>query len=113
MSPSFFYLVLIGFCVSLVRNWEEDRDTTPSSLGVKDILHSHFRKSRLWQRVREGSGTSRRRRRGKSRPAWLILGLLLLSGDVELNPGPETRPRREEDKAETPIQKKSTCKMNR
>ena len=111
MSPSFFYLVLFGLCVSLVRNWEQDRETTPSSLGVKDIIHSHFKQSRLWQRVREGPGTGRRRG-GKSRPAWLILGLLLLSGDVELNPGPETRPRREEDKAETPIQKETTCKMN-
>ncbi len=52
----------------------------------------------LWQRVREGegrcsAGSSRGggRRRRKGRPAWLVVGLLLLSGDVELNPGPETR----------------------
>ena len=29
--------------------------------------------------------------RRKGRPAWFVVGLLLLSGDVELNPGPETR----------------------
>ncbi len=52
----------------------------------------------MWQRVREGegrcsAGASRGggRRRKKGRPAWLVVGLLLLSGDVELNPGPETR----------------------
>ena len=98
MAPSFFYLALFGLCVSLVRDWEKDKDATPSSLGVKDILHSQLRRSRLWQRVREGegrcsAGASRGggRRRRKGRPAWLVVGLLLLSGDVELNPGPETR----------------------
>ncbi len=96
MSPSFFYLALFGLCVSLVRDWEKDKDATPSSLGVKDILHSQLRRSRLWQRVRgEGrcsAGASRGGgRRRKGRPAWLVVGLLLLSGDVELNPGPETR----------------------
>ncbi len=98
MSPSFFYLALFGLCVSLVRDWEKDKDATPSSLGVKDILHSQLRRSRLWQRVRESegrcsAGASRGggRRRRKGRPAWLVVGLLLLSGDVELNPGPETR----------------------
>ncbi len=50
MSPSFFYLALFGLCVSLVRDWGRDKDATPSSLGVKDILHSQLR---LWQRVRE------------------------------------------------------------
>ncbi len=97
MSPSFFYLALFGLCVSLVRDWEKDKDATPSSLGVKDILHSQLRRSRLWQRVREGegrcsAGASRGggRRRRKGRPAWFVVGLLLLSGDVELNPGPET-----------------------
>ncbi len=81
--------------MSLVRDWEKDKDATPSSLGVKDILHSQLRRSRLWQRVRVGedrcsAGASRGRRR-KGRPAWFVVGLLLLSGDVELNPGPETR----------------------
>ncbi len=56
MAPSFFYLALFGLCVSLVRDWEKDKDATPSSLGVKDILHSQLRRSRLWQRVREGEG---------------------------------------------------------
>ncbi len=51
MAPSFFYLALFGLCVSLVRDWEKDKDATPSTLGVKDILHSHLRRSRLWQRV--------------------------------------------------------------
>ena len=32
-----------------------------------------------------------RHSRGKGRPAWFLLGILLLSGDVELNPGPKTR----------------------
>ncbi len=40
MAPSFFYLALFGLCVSLVRDWEKDKDAPPSSLGVKDILHS-------------------------------------------------------------------------
>ncbi len=96
MSPSFFYLALFGLCVSLVRDWEKDKDATLSSLGVRDILHSQLRRSRLWQRVREGegrcsAGSSRGGRRRKGRPAWFVVGLLLLSGDVELNPGPETR----------------------
>ncbi len=47
MSPSFFYLALFGLCVSLVRDWEKDKDATPSSLGVKDILHSQLRRSRF------------------------------------------------------------------
>ncbi len=54
MAPSFFYLALFG--LPLVRDWEKDKDATPSSLGVKDILHSQLRRSRLWQRVREGEG---------------------------------------------------------
>ncbi len=99
MAPSFFYLALFGLCVSLVRDWEKDKDATPSSVGVKDILHSQFRRSRLWQRVREGrgccAGSSRGEGRRKGRPAWLLVGLLLLSGDVELNPGPETSKRGE------------------
>ncbi len=57
MAPSFFYLALFGLCVSLVRDWEKDKDAAPSSLGVKDILHSQLRRSRLWQRVREGEGS--------------------------------------------------------
>ncbi len=41
-------------------------------------------------------------RRRKGRPAWLIVGLLLLSGNVELNPGPETRRGGCEDGVEVP-----------
>ncbi len=110
MAPSFFYLALFGLCVSLVRDWERDKDATPSSLGVKDILHSQLRRSRLWQRVREGegrcsAGSSRGggRRRRKGRPAWFVVGLLLLSGDVELNPGPENRNRRRSSEATTSV----------
>ncbi len=108
MAPSFFYLALFGLCVSLVRDWEKDKDATPSSLGVKYILHSQLRRSRLWQRVREGEGrrssdSSRGGgKRRKGRPAWLVVGLLLLSGDVELNPGPETRRGGSEDGVEVP-----------
>ena len=42
-------------------------------------------------RCSAGASRGGGRRRRKGRPAWLVVGLLLLSGDVELNPGPETR----------------------
>ena len=49
-----------------------------------------LRKVRLWRRV-VGERPGTRHSRGKGRPVLFLLGILLLSGDVELNPGPKTR----------------------
>ena len=90
MSTSFFSFVLVGLCVSFLCEWStwksegEERSKT-CSLAIKDLVRVRLRKIRLWGRV----GTPFRSR-GKGKPAWLIIGLLLLSGDVELNPGPRT-----------------------
>ena len=98
-SVLFFRFVLIGLCVSLLRQWCDEckgewgvgewqvNNKISYDLGVKHLLHGHFRKTRLWRRV---VGETRHSR-GKGRPAWFLLGILLLSGDMELNPGPKTK----------------------
>ena len=98
MSLSIFRSALIGLCFSLLYQWcvknegEPDRVMQANktcALAVKDFLQGHLRKMRLWRRVM-GERPGIRRSRGKGRPAWFLLGILLLSGDVELNPGPKT-----------------------
>ena len=92
---SFFRFALLGFCLSLLCQWSADglkegeetqANKTSCNLAVKHLLLGHLRKTRLWRRV---VGETRHSR-GKGRPAWFLLGILLLSGDVELNPGPKT-----------------------
>ena len=94
---SFFRFVLLGLCLSLLYQWSGDgwkeggeetqTNKTSCNLAVKHLLLGHLRKTRLWRRVVGETSHSR----GKGRPAWFLLGILLLSGDVELNPGPKTR----------------------
>ena len=91
---SFFRFILLGLCLSLLYQWSDDgwkeggeetqTNKTSCNLAVKHLLLGHLRKTRLWRRV---VGETRHSR-GKGRPAWFLLGILLLSGDVELNPGP-------------------------
>ena len=88
---SFFSFVSLGFCLSLLYQWsgdgwKEGGEETNCNLAVKHLLLGHLRKTRLWRRV---VGETRHSR-GKGRPAWFLLGIRLLSGDVELNPGPKT-----------------------
>ena len=92
---SFFLFALLGFCLSLLYQWSGDgwkeggeetqTNKTSCNLAVKHLLLGHLRKTRLWRRVVGETSHSR----GKGRPAWFLLGVLLLSGDVELNPGPK------------------------
>ena len=92
LSGSFYRFFLLGLCVSLLRQWcrcewKGEGLVQDNNLAVKHLLHGHLRKTRLWRRV---VGETRHSR-GKGRPAWFLLGILFLSGDVELNPGPKTR----------------------
>ena len=83
--------------MSLLRQWCDDEwkgewqvnNKTSYDVAVKHLLHGYFRKTRLWRRVvGERSGS-----RGKGRPTWFLMGILLVSGDVEVNPGPKTKTR--------------------
>ena len=94
MRAVFFHCVLAGLFVSFLcqktrGDVREDDQTTLRGLAVKDVVRGHLRRIRLWEKVREG-----RRKRShhgvRGRPSWFIVGLLLLSGDVEVNPGPRT-----------------------
>ena len=87
---------LIGLCVSLLRHeckreWQVNNKTS-YDITVKHLLHGYLRKTRLWRRV-AGERPGTRHSRGKGRPVVFLIGILLLSGDVEVNPGPKTKTR--------------------
>ena len=85
MSKVCFQLVLVCLCASVIKRWHDEvlwGRTTPTNLSLAIVP---LRKASLWRKISGDEGI-----RSKRKPAWLILGLLLLSGDVELNPGPET-----------------------
>ena len=80
-SVLFFRFALI---VSLLRQWcdEGEWQVNYDRTAVKHLLSKCLRKNRLWRRVVRKSHSSR--------PILFLIGILLLSGDIELNPGPKT-----------------------
>ena len=86
-SVLFFRFALI---VSLLRQWCDVGECQVNKISydrtaVKHLLSNCLRKTRLLRRVRVV------RESHSSRPVFFLIGILLLSGDVELNPGPKTR----------------------
>ena len=86
MRAVFFYCALAGLFVSFLcqKTRSEDDQTTLRGLAVKDVVRGHLRRIRLWEKVREGR-RKRSHHGARGRPSWFIVGLLLLSGDVEVN----------------------------
>ena len=82
-SVLFFRFALI---VSLLRQWcdEGEWQVNYDRTAVKHLLSKCLRKTRLLRRVRVV------RESHSSRPVLFLIGILLLSGDIELNPGPKT-----------------------
>ena len=84
-------VLLVYLYARLQHGWylEEPRDAQMVRLGSKVVASDLLKRGRLWRDV-TGGGERPRHNSLTNRPHWFLDSLLLLAGDIELNPGPVT-----------------------
>ena len=82
-------VLLVYLYARLQHGWylEEPRDAQMVRLGSKVVASDLLKRGRLWRDVTRG-GERQRHNSLTNRPHWFLDSLLLLAGDIELNPGP-------------------------
>ena len=85
-SVLFFRFALI---VSLLRQWCDEGECQVNKISYdRTAIKHHLHNCLRWRRV-----VGESRSRGRNRPVLFLISILLLSGDVEVNPGPKTKTR--------------------